>query len=511
MTLIEQDPEFVAVIFAATPGARLFPLTTNATESPKHLLPVAGISLLTRLIMVLHNAGFCRVIVAVSQESRQATWNELKGVEGMREEEHDTTRTSHKPHQPSSTTTTTVVSTSLLRYQQTLHISLQALPQDCAGSAEALRLLADIPSNSHILVLPGDLVVMDSSVLVQLVHAHRMGNLPPGIDEERQPAISTACTMLLANVGEVDEQTKAPLKESQKAKKGGLAREEEDIEYIALCTSSDNKSTPLSPRVIWKQSKIDVEEDEDLMGQTPKLFLPKARLGNKTIVRMDLSDVHAYLLSPWVHRKLVMARMNLISLQGDLLPLLITRQYKDIAATFGSSSAAAPDGGAMRPTNNYASGVNLDSEYAVRAHMVEDGNNKVLRACTIPSYLYACREVVSKAVTYDKKKENPGVSLPPKTTVNTKFNSIVLEGAVLGEKVTCKSSVIGRSSTLAPKCRLNNVVVMDHVTVGENCVLQNSILGRGCKVGENCNLNDCQVTANKVIPAGTKEKGESFS
>jgi translation initiation factor eIF-2B subunit gamma len=55
------------------------------------------------------------------------------------------------------------------------------------------------------------------------------------------------------------------------------------------------------------------------------------------------------------------------------------------------------------------------------------------------------------------------------------------------------------------------VVVMDHVSVGDNTILQNSILGTGCRVGENCNLNDCQVAPGRVVVAGTKEKGESFT
>jgi NDP-sugar pyrophosphorylase family protein len=293
---------------------------------------------------------------------------------------------------------------------------------------------------------------------------------------------------------------------SRQQKKGGLARDEEDIEYIALSydnndenNSSSSSSLLQSPRVIWKQSKIDVEQDEDLVGQTPKLVLPKSRLrgqrpSTKVVVATDWMDLHVYVLSPWIIDLLQARNKTTVSLQGDVVPLLVTRQYKGKKATFGSSLEAAAEDSLTSAD---------DSEYAVRAHVLD--GRKALRVATIPSYLYACREVVSRVVQGDAK-----VELPPNTTVNAKFQSILMEGATLGEKVTCKSSTVGRNAKVSSRCRLNNVIVMENVEIGENCVLQNSILGAGCVIGENCNLNDCQVAPGKQVPTGTKEKGESL-
>ena len=56
------------------------------------------------------------------------------------------------------------------------------------------------------------------------------------------------------------------------AKKGGLARDEEDIEYIGLSSSATAASPhqPSTPqRLLMKQSKVVVEEDEGT-GSTPK-------------------------------------------------------------------------------------------------------------------------------------------------------------------------------------------------------------------------------------------------
>ena len=327
--------------------------------------------------------------------------------------------------------------------------------------------------------------------------------------------------MLLADTGEQDEHG-VPIKETAKAKKGGLARDEEDIEYIGLSVSSNSKvsnfTSSSSPRLVWKQSKIDVEQDEEFTGNTPKLLLPKPRLrcGTVTTIRMDWSDVHAYVFSPWV-RHLWTFRSSLVSVQGDLVPLLIGRQWQGIRATFGTEATAADVEqlmeDSMPESQSELEKLDLTKEYAVRAHVLH--GSKVMRASTIPSYLHAGREVIIQAVEQDLKQDqdqsqNPCVALPDGTSLNVKLFSAILKGTELGDKVQCKLCTIGHDVKLSAKCRLNNVIVMDHVTVGENCVLQNSILGEGCIIGENCNLNDCQVPPGKIVPAGTKEKGESF-
>jgi hypothetical protein len=141
-------------------------------------------------------------------------------------------------------------------------------------------------------------VVFEASAIQKLVDTHRQGS-------------QTACTMLLADVAEEDEHG-VPLKESAKQKKGGLAREEEDIDYIALSYTSTDTSTPVTPpRVVWKQSKIDVETDEDYVGTTPKLVLPKPRLRHGvTRVRTEWSDLHVYAFSPWVRRLISLERIS---------------------------------------------------------------------------------------------------------------------------------------------------------------------------------------------------------
>ena len=129
-----------------------------------------------------------------------------------------------------------------------------------------------------------------------------------------------------------------------------MARDEEDIEYIGLSSSATAASPhqPSSPqRLIMKQSKVVVEEDEGT-GSTPKLVLPKGRFRHPggpttTTIRTDLHDLHVYALSPWVVR-LLSVRPGLSSLQKEVSPLLVSRQFRGVAAAFGSASLDGSSG-----------------------------------------------------------------------------------------------------------------------------------------------------------------------
>lgn len=283
-----------------------------------------------------------------------------------------------------------------------------------------------------------------------------------------------------------------------KAKKNGYKREDEEIEYIALATSQD----PSFSRVVWKESKIDIEEDEDMVGTSPKFVIPKMRLrkGQVVRVRRDWNDLHVYVLSSWV-RKLWNVRPSLTSIQGDLLPLLIHRQFHGVKAAFGSSEEAV---------NAFQESLssNLDTEYGVSALVVQP--SRCMRANNVSTYMVACRAMVAATVESQEKGDGK-VLIPPGSQINSKFNSMLLKDVELGEKVQVKATTVGAGCKLSSKCRLNNSIVMEGASIGDNTIIQNSVVGAGSFVGENCNLNECQVPPGKIIPAGTKEKGETFS
>ena len=236
-----------------------------------------------------------------------------------------------------------------------------------------------------------------------------------------------------------------------------------------------------------------------MTGSTAQLELPKPRLSHgKFVVRTEWSDIHVYSLAPWV-RHLLLTRKSLSSIQNDLLPLLISRQFRGKKATFGSSLEEKEEDEEGKENSTTLIPIIDEEPYAVSALVLP--NKTVLRMNNIQSYLFANKETVANGAT---------LRMPSDSKWNGKFQSLVLKGSSLGAKVTMKSSIVGSSCNLGSKCRLNNVVIMDDVTIGENCSLQNTIIGSGSKLGNNTSLNDCQVGPGKELPAGTKEKGESF-
>jgi translation initiation factor eIF-2B subunit gamma len=326
-----------------------------------------------------------------------------------------------------------------------------------------------------------------------------------------------------------------------------------------------------------KQSKAAVEEDEDQVGSTPKLVLPKPRLrlpaGGSVQVRTDWNDVHVYLLAPWV-RLLLQKRTSLSSLHDDLLPLLISRQFQGVQSTFQQQQHAetleedpelleqlfrvAPLNSMKTNASSVATNPivtrrgededrrarqvafpsigsvhsNIDNDertmmgrrdllavwlnqpFAVAAVLGESSRPAALRACTIPWYLYANRELVLQhiaSITASGSIKSLGaVTFPQQTAVHAKFQSIILPNTFMGDKVTFKAVTIGRNCKIGSKCKLNNVVVMDDVVLGDNCLLQNCVVGTASKLGDGCHLNDCQVAPNTVVASGTKEKGEAL-
>jgi translation initiation factor eIF-2B subunit gamma len=377
-----------------------------------------------------------------------------------------------------------------------------------------------VPASSNLVVLPGDLVLLSSGPLENLVQTHRVRSRSPAESaapvgashSSGLPLPPAACTILLGDVGEVDEHG-SPLKESAKSKKGGLGRDEEEIEYIALSYEDATfANSPVlgphdAPRVVWKLPKVDVEEDKHMDGSTPKFVIPKPRLKSSPVtrVRLDWNDWHVYVISPWV-RELVVRRSSVLSLQGDLIPLLVSRQFRGRRKTFGGS---LPD----QQDESLSHGLDPrdDAEYAVLAHV--DNEKAVFRAHTIASYMHSTREFVHHAAAAAAASTNRSAAgsllwLPPSAGLQAKHSTVLLTPSI--DVKNFKSVVVGRNCTVGAKVRLNNCVIQDNVKIGDNVILQNTIVGASAVIGDNSNLNECQVAPGKVVPPGTKEKGESI-
>ncbi|KAG7347973.1 mannose-1-phosphate guanylyltransferase [Nitzschia inconspicua] len=517
-------PRACAVILASSKGSRLFPITT--TERPKHLLPVAGVPSILRLLRRQGPlSAFPQVVITIAADDTQTISTLVGEKDGVQEaaggNKVDKPPLEHAEPLATLQSDNHASSWKFVSNQvqgQVIHVI--KLSEDCFGPIDALRQVEatkTVDARTRIVVLPGDLVFLKES------NGNGSTNV---LDPLIRPSSNGACISMLVDVLEQDEHGNA-LKESAKARIGGLSRDEEDIEYIALSFPSkswvENSYTTNErlPQIILKKSKSEIEADEDMTGSTAKLQIPKARLRQgEVVIRTEWSDVHVYSFAPWVRQLIVSRTKNLSSIQEDLLPLLIARQHRGKRATFGKaglevlaewtkenideenrgdfSSLSYPSHSPTNTQNDALPTGQDDEPYVVQALILP--SKSALRANSIAAYLFACKEAVSTSDT----------SLPKGSRWNGKFQTLTLPGATLGTKITMKSTTVGANCQLGDKCRLNNVVIMDNAIIGEGCSLQNTIIGHGAKVGNNCSLSDCQVGPGMEIPSSTKEKGEMF-
>lgn len=213
-----KNAEFTALILAATSGARLYPLTTTKNDlhasdtsepvskyMPKHMLPIAGRPNIYHLIEQCVRSGLSSVVIVIGSED-DITQQSL--INGLR---CDFLNSSYANN-----------TIKALKYCD-MDIALVKLPLECAGSADALRYVKKqgvVPSNSHLIVLPSDLVLyghlsskIDSDALGSLVDMHRREY----INSKEKAGMPLAMTMLLGDVGDEDEHG-IPLKESAKVR-----------------------------------------------------------------------------------------------------------------------------------------------------------------------------------------------------------------------------------------------------------------------------------------------------
>ena len=226
------------IILAATTGTRLFPLTSSSgalsagsSFLPKHLLPVAGIPCLARLLDRLCMMSVQNIVLTISSEDT-ATVPTLLGQPNQEFVQIDNKDGESKSSKDgTSNKKWTLVRKKNLSgkdsqpLKQTITIMALSKEVECFGSIDAwkqIELAKIIPESSHVVILPGDLVLSSleedtkSGTVGQsssLFGLDSMFRRPTTVTKSLQP--SPACTMVLVDVGEQDENG-IPLKESAK-------------------------------------------------------------------------------------------------------------------------------------------------------------------------------------------------------------------------------------------------------------------------------------------------------
>jgi hypothetical protein len=205
----------------------------TSSQQPKHILPVAGIPSILRLLDSLSNMPQIVILIAADDTETLAVVQQVATLTNTNASA-SAAQSSNLPPPPPSALLSSAASSAPPPIQQSASSASSSLPsfarwnlvkgvgggtqmqqpitllqlsEDCFGSVDALRQLEQatpkiVAESTHLVVLPGDLVVLDQQLVVN-------GFLSPG------DATNAACTTLLVDVGEQDEHG-IPLKESAK-------------------------------------------------------------------------------------------------------------------------------------------------------------------------------------------------------------------------------------------------------------------------------------------------------
>jgi hypothetical protein len=202
-----------AVVLASSKGSRLFPMTTK--DNPKHLLPVAGIPSIVRLLESL--SPFSQIVITVAEDDTKTLptllGNNSNSNNNLSSQQQSTgffTLAANNSNNNNNASTNTANKSCWELKSETKagqRIYLVKLSEDCYGSVDVLRIVEEtklIDPETRIVVFPGDLVILKKNI----------GLLEPLI---RPSSTEVACTAMLVDVLEQDEHG-LPLKESAKVR-----------------------------------------------------------------------------------------------------------------------------------------------------------------------------------------------------------------------------------------------------------------------------------------------------
>lgn len=502
------------VVMCGSSGSRLFPLTIN---TPKCLLPVCNVPVLSYLLSSLSKYGFIDIILVTTPDFKSAIGTYLSNQGNCFSK----------------------------------NVSCVVLPDTAMGTCDALKYLRyeDKLHGESTLVIPGDAIV--GKQVIELLDKHQR--------------LRSDLTMLLMKAAPPpDQDSDRHSKAAPKKKK----RDQEEVEYIGVAGQE--------VRLVMKTPALAVDEELSV-SKTLLSRLNATGQGGSLQIRADLTDVHIFVLSRWAVD--VAAHSGKIpSLKSDLIPMLIRKQFhpkpsagpskgkalllppdrrKDYMIALlasGNTEIRRGDGiiplnkggdidtmNSLKALNNLqlnssgmknglpspnASQNNLSELAATKeqeplelcrcyAHIIEFPNpaeeSSVLctRAVTVQSYLESNRMVSSWENSVAASRDPPpwgalkGLRSSGATVVGTE---VVMDG-----KVQMRQSIIGNSCVIGGGVKLNDSVIMDGVQIGAGSIIQNSVICAGATIGDGVVLKNCQVAAGFNVPAQSRGTDECFN
>jgi NDP-sugar pyrophosphorylase family protein len=87
-------------------------------------------------------------------------------------------------------------------------------------------------------------------------------------------------------------------------------------------------------------------------------------------------------------------------------------------------------------------------------------------------------------------------------------NTLVLDGASVGEKASLHESVVGQLAAVGDLSNLERSLVGKSAKIGKACVLRDALVGRNCTIGDHCRIVASVIEEGAVLADGEKVDNE---
>ena len=276
--------------------------------------------------------------------------------------------------------------------------------------------------------------------------------------------------------------------------------------------------------------------DEEDVDKVLKLRRPMLGRARDLVVHTDLLDAQLYVLDNARVSALLDAKPRMTSLQLDVIPALVRRQFKPGSEDNGSApiTSSSPEtsnsdglmdavfGAASSPhptTSSHDAPTHHPAPAPCCAHLAPDDAYCARVDTVVPALLEVSREIASSnpgdAAHLNGRKmskyENfvdPTVVIGGKSAIGP--GCIVGPGTSFGEKCSVKRSVVGAGCHVGDGVRLVNCVVMNRATIEDGATVQGSVVGPRAVIGAGASLRECLVEAEFEVEEGDDVRSETL-
>ena len=271
--------------------------------------------------------------------------------------------------------------------------------------------------------------------------------------------------------------------------------------------------------------------DEEDVDKVLKLRRPMLGRARDLVVHTDLLDAQLYVLDKARVRALLDAKPRMTSLQLDVIPALVRRQFKPGSEGNGSAPITSTrpeetsnsDGlmdavfGAAGASHPAAS--SHDAPTTCCAHLAPDDAYCARVDTVVPALLEVSREIASsnpgdashlngRKMSKYENFVDPTVVIGGKSAIGP--GCIVGPGTSFGEKCSVKRSVVGAGCHVGDGVRLVNCVVMNRATIEDGATVQGSVVGPRAVIGAGASLRECLVEAEFEVEEGDDVRSETL-